>query len=384
VVREVAKAATGWFVAVALSAVAWPVLTATPRWGHLTVTPIVITPPLEYIPTDAGPINPPRWHFAASVAPRFVDVLSAAGLSADDVEELRATARPDPGGGVSVAPDPALLRRLAPDVRARLYAELSTNPLNADQLTAFRFHGSSIDDWLGPDVTPDVRKLLDPLIYRDGDFLFLADLQSLRPQLGNGPVFQRLLKRLLAQATMEISVDVDDPSAIDELAEYWGRGGRKVDIRPVLEAAANNGVSHAVDITYLLPDLPRLLLYHYQKLNLTDLEKSELDNCFWTALNFFNDEPDDRYLDPKFALDHLQQDYYIVQDELQLGDIVALSDQRLNIFHVAVYLAEDLVFTKNGYFNLAPWTIEPMDRLKSHFLEHRDDWRVTYYRRKDQ
>ena len=128
----------------------------------------------------------------------------------------------------------------------------------------------------------------------------------------------------------------------------------------MLEAAANNKVSHAVDITYLLPDLPRLLLYHYQKISLNDLEKSGLENCFWTALNFFNDDPDDRYLDQKFALSRLQQDYYIVQDELQLGDIVA------------VYLAQDLVFTKNGYFNLAPWTIEPMDRLKAHYIEHRE------------
>jgi hypothetical protein len=25
-----------------------------------------------------------------------------------------------------------------------------------------------------------------------------------------------------------------------------------------------------------------------------------------------------------------------------------------------------------------------MDRLKAHYIEHRVDWRVTYYRRKDQ
>jgi hypothetical protein len=88
-------------------------------------------------------------------------------------------------------------------------------------------------------------------------------------------------------------------------------------------------------------------------------------------------------LDPAYALERLHQDYYLVQDGLQLGDIVALSDRNLNIFHVAVYLADDLVFTKNGFFSLAPWTILPMDRLKGHYAEHRDNWRVTYYRRKD-
>ncbi len=116
---------------------------------------------------------------------------------------LRETARPDPGGGVVVAPDQTLLRSLTPDVRARLYAELSKDPLNFDQLSAFRFHGRSIDEWLGPDVTPDVGKLVDPLIIVTMTFLFLADLQSIRPQLGTGPAFQRLLKRLVAQATVQ-------------------------------------------------------------------------------------------------------------------------------------------------------------------------------------
>jgi hypothetical protein len=233
-------------------------------------------------------------------------------------------------------------------------------------------------------VTPEARALVEPLVYRDGDFLFLADLESVRGQIGSGPALQHLIKRLLAQATVQVTLEVDDASQADALADYWGRGGRKVDILPVLESAADNSFNHSVDITYLLPDLARKLLYRYQKISLAELEKSQLDNCFWTALNFFNDEPDDRLLDPKFALERLQQDYYLVHDELQLGDVVALSDQKLNIFHVAVYLAEDLVFTKNGYFSLAPWTIVPMDRLKGHFAEHRDDWKVTYYRRKDQ
>ena len=87
----------------------------------------------------------------------------------------------------------------------------------------------------------------------------------------------------------------------------------------MLESAADNSFNHSVDITYLLPDLARRLLYRYQKIGLAELEKSQLDNCFWTALNFFNDDPDDRLLDPKFALERLQQDYYLVHDELQLG-----------------------------------------------------------------
>ena len=30
-------------------------------WGQLIVTPIVISPPLEYVPSNWGPVEPPRW-----------------------------------------------------------------------------------------------------------------------------------------------------------------------------------------------------------------------------------------------------------------------------------------------------------------------------------
>ncbi len=348
------------------------------------MTPIVISPPLEYIPVTDGPIRAPIWHFASTTPDRLRDQLMTDGLASNDAAALSAAAKPDIPAGLVVAPPSTLVRALNPDVRARLYTQLAANPSNLDQQTAFRFHGRSIDDWLGPDVAPETRQAVDPYVYRDGEFLFLADLESVRAEIGNGPTLQHLVKRLLAQATVQVELELDESSDVDALAEYWGRGGRKTDILPILESAADSGPSHSVDIAYLLPDMARRLLYRYQKLSLADLERSQLDNCFWTALNFFNLEPDDRMLDPKFALAHLQQDYYLVQDDLQLGDIVALSDQKLNIFHVAVYLADDLVFTKNGYFSLAPWTILPMDQLKGHFADHASDWRVTTYRRKDQ
>jgi hypothetical protein len=354
------------------------------RWGRLSLTPIVISPPLEYIPAKLGPTRPTVWRFPGVTLDRLTDILTGAGFTPDDVAKLRALARPDPGtGGFALAPGADVIRSMRPDVRARLYLELSRSPLNFDQQTAFRFYTTSPDDWLGGDFSPDTRALIDPLIYREDDFLFLADLESVRQQIGQGPEFARLLKRLLRQSTMIVTLHVDAAKDVDRLVEYWGVGGRRTDIRPLLESVADGNQDQHIDITHLLPELARRLLYRYPKVTIADLEKPQLANCFWTALNFFNDVPDDRYLDPEIAMRRLKQDYFLVQDELQLGDIVAFSDRTGNIFHVAVYLADDLVFTKNGFFSLAPWTILPVDRLKGHFIEHADDWNVTYYRRKD-
>jgi hypothetical protein len=73
----------------------------------------------------------------------------------------------------------------------------------------------------------------------------------------------------------------------------------------------------------------------------------------------------------------------MVQDQYQFGDIAAFVDPNGAIFHAAVYLADGLVFGKNGTSHLSPWTIVPIDRLKWYYVEHADNWQVVFYRRKD-
>jgi hypothetical protein len=132
-----------------------------------------------------------------------------------------------------------------------------------------------------------------------------------------------------------------------------------------------------------LPTLARNHLYRYPQVTLGDFDKPGFVNCFWTALNFFSAEPDDRYLDSNYAIERLKRDYFIVHDQFQFGDVAAFVDPEGGIFHAAVYLADGLVFGKNGTSPLSPWTIVPIDRLKGYYPEHADHWEVVFYRRKN-
>ena len=51
--------------------------------------------------------------------------------------------------------------------------------------------------------------------------------------------------------------------------------------------------------------------------------------------------------------------------------------------HVAVYVADDLVFTKNGTSPVAPWTIMPLDRVKDYYRNQSENPRLIYHRRND-
>jgi hypothetical protein len=353
-------------------------------WGQLEVRPIMISPPLELVPTNWGPIESPQWRFPNTDRLQLERFLSSVGLESGQVAQLLLATRPEPRiNGFVVSPGGDLVRQLASQTRAAIYLQLAKSPLNHRQHNAYRYAGTSADEWLGRRlVSPATLRVVEPYVYRVGDFVYFADIDMVRAQIGDGPELQRLAKGLLRQSTLLVRLHVNDVSQVDAAAEYWGRGGRRTDIRPLLESIAA-GADRWIDIGHLLPPMARGHLYRYPRISLKDLERGTLVNCFWTALNFFNEEPDDRLLDPNVAFERLKRDYYVVHDGFQLGDIVAFGDSNGDYFHAAVYLADDLVFGKNGTSSLSPWTIVPIERLKGYYVERADDWNVIYYRRKD-
>ena len=354
-------------------------------WGHLTLTPIIISPPLEYVAADWGRNSgPDEWYFPGTSL-EVMDAFLSAHLSPEQVSRIRATARPDPRTkGLIVRPDLEMVRSFSPQVRAGLYLELGKTSLNFDQANAFRFFGSSPEAWLkGSRISQRTRQLVEPLIYSDGDFLLFADPEAIRSQVQDAEELRRLAKTLLRQPTLLVELAIKDDSEVAGLADYWGRGGRRTDLRPILESVAEKGPDRSIDIIHLLPTLARNHLYRYPRLTAADLDKPLIANCLWTALNFFSARPDDRFLDVNVALNTLKRDYFIVETGFQLGDIVVFLDQNGNLFHVVVYLADGLVFTKNGTSPMAPWVITTLDQVKGYYRSRSSNPRLIYHRRND-
>ena len=355
-------------------------------WGRLTVRPIVVSPPLEYVAADWNRDEHANdWHFPGVSREMLEAFLVESGFTRDQVARLEAAATPDPPtGGLLVKPDLELVRGLSLESRTRLYTQLAKASQNTDQVSAFKFYGTSADDWLaGSLISPRTRQLVEPLIYRNGDFLQFADAALVQSAIADPGERQRLAKVLLRQSTMLVSLTVDDPLQVPALAEYWGRGGRSTDVRPLLESLSGVASDHSIDIVHLLPSFARSRLYRYPKLSTADLDRPLLVNCLWTSLNFFRAEPDDRFLDVPFALNAMRTEYYVVENSFRLGDLVALLDANGNLIHVAVYLADDLVFTKNGTSPVAPWAIMPIDRLKAFYASRSPNLRLIYHRRND-
>ncbi len=353
-------------------------------WGRLEVTPILVSPPLEYVGEDWGrPGNKPdEWRFPGVTREQLHAFFTQAGFTPEQIARIVPRAQADPTtGGLIVRPDADLVHSLTPATRASLYTLLAKSPLNFDQAQSFKFFGDSVDDWLrGSLISPETRGFIEPLIYRDGGYLHFADPELARAHVKDPAELRRLAKTLLRQPTMLVRLSVRDGSEVPGLSEYWGRGGRRTDLRPLLESIAGAGPERSIDIVHLLPSFARNHLYRYPKLTAADLDRPLLVNCLWSALNFFNVEPDERFLDVKVSLETLRRDYFVVESNFQLGDIIAFLDEDGDLFHVAVYVADDLVFTKNGVSPVSPWVLMPLDRLRAYYRSRSTSPRLIYHR----
>jgi hypothetical protein len=356
-------------------------------WGALLVTQIVISPPLELIADDwaRNPDSGTYWFFPATTAQVAEAFLLSTGLTREQVSRLMSTARPEPRiDGHVITPEADLLRALTPEVRARIYVQLAKSAHNVDHAQAFRYAGDSIEAWLGPTlISAATRRLIEPLIYRHGRHLYFADAALARRQIADSEELRRLAKALLRQTTLRVRLSVSDASQVSALATYWGRGGRRTDIRPLLESLAGATEDRAIDITHLLPEFARSRLYRYPRLTVQALDRPALANCLWSSLNFFSAAPDDRFLDIGYAVERLKQDYYVVESHFELGDIVAILDENDTLIHTAVHVADNLVFTKNGMSPVAPWVILPLGTVVDYYRTRSEKPRLIYHRRRD-
>jgi hypothetical protein len=84
-------------------------------------------------------------------------------------------------------------------------------------------------------------------------------------------------------------------------------------------------------------------------------------------MNFFNEIPDNRFSDPKYTVSYLLSNYYRIAKPTAYGDRIFLLDKNGNAIHSAVYLADDIVFTKNGNNYTQPWMLMHLKDLLAEY-----------------
>ena len=257
--------------------------------------------------------------------------------------------------GVSLSPAPPLVLNLSASVRRRIYSLLATSELNPGHRYPFRFRPEVFRATLAQADLPRAKAtVVRQLAYKDEGTVCLADVSALSSALTTNE-FSRLLKSLHQTPTLVLRVRVPALDDVDGLVRYWGSGSREDVIKPFLEGLAKVPGPKSVSISFFLPAFARTRLYTFPDPDTAPAEPRQ--DCLWTALNFFNDQPDNRLLENDYAERALRTGFERKPGRPSYGDLVLLSNPTGDWVHMGVYIADEVMFTKSGAGSMQPWVL---------------------------
>ena len=341
-------------------------------WGQIESMLFAIDVPDEFVfvpPADQPPV---RWSFPGYTKEKVLATLRSAGVPDDEVKKLDGSAKWASDDGVtSIEPGDPLILSLTPKVRSDLYAILVGFAQNARQIDPIWFRPGMID-WRLQDggLATESIALLKRLLYPQSEnMLLFADFEAALRSLPNDAERRRFMKTISRKQAVLARVGLTPDTDVEKLSRYWGIGGRRKDMVPFLSALHRGEKGYKVNVVYLLPNFARDHVYRHPFVSPDD--KGVKQDCFWSAFNFFNDAPDNRFNDMGYVREVLDRDYYEIQEPSQLGDLVFVTAGGKTVIHVAAYVADDLVFTKNGEDFRQPWILMHMaDMIDTYVVKY--------------
>ena len=354
-------------------------------WGRLWTYDIFLTPSASLLSRLPEPAAEPAWPFRRFDAALRESLLQIAALDRAQREALRsafASARPSGDGTTLVQPSPDLVVSLPPAWRTEAYRFLRGTGRVTDYFQEIRV----IQPLVAADLPASVADALLPLIYpRNGRFA-VGDYGLVYHLTQDADDRVAMLQALSRTPARIVLLERPAPEEVPALSAYWEAGGRK-DLRLLLDAFAAQTETTYLDITHLLPPLPR----EYMNLFVRPRIDQPVPSCYWTALNFSRPIPDPRFLiTPGLPGDEvdviekeLRMNYIVIDQPSEPGDVIAYYDRDNPRApqHVCSYIAADLVFTKNGFGYDAPWCLTPRKEVDDLYLLPRSG-EVRYYRLK--
>jgi hypothetical protein len=327
-------------------------------WGELVTHDISLERPVEYLTEEVAEPQPEIWTFTGQKPEAVKTLLQQHGLSATQVATLFATGKATENRtGTVLQPAEDFLLSLSPETRRQLFTGLAGLNVNLYIDYPYIFPGGSLDDiYLDTRLNPEDVALLKHLIYSNGSAQQLSDYQALLNKIPTPARRVALTSALSRQSAVLARLMVRPNTDIDKIASYWSNvpNVRFTDLRPLLESLKQLPEGGTISLLYLLPKFARDRLYTFP---LPPQPGEPTMDCHWTTFNFSNETPDNRFNDPEYAVRYIQKNYYPIAAPSQYGDILLLMNDKNEVKHSAVYLADNIVFTKNGNNYRQPWML---------------------------
>lgn len=336
-------------------------------WGEIEYIRVNLEIPEEFVDGEEQALGPTKWFFPGTTPEQLLAFFAASPLTEAQRAELRDVTQWAPAAdGILLKPSSELILGLTPEARSAIYAQLARSARNDFHASPFVYRTGGFEDWFGQSGLSDATiELVKRVVYQRGAALCVSDLPELSAHVPDRAERRRLIKTLSRSAALLMKLRVQPESDTDALTKYWSQGWHVKDIGPMLQSLTRVTNGMTIDVIHLLPPFARRRVNSYP----TPLAPGQRPpDCYWTAFNFFNDTPDDRYFDDTIWRQELQQDYQLTEHPT-LGDLVFLTRPDGVPIHCAVFIADDVVFTKNGANLRQPWKLMKMEDMLARYPE---------------
>jgi hypothetical protein len=355
---------------------------STGPWGSLLTRDIQLERPAEYLTDEVADPQPQKWTFNGMTSGAVKQFLLEHGLTSLQVEEAFAPdSFTETTAGTELIPTGKFLLFITPEQRLKLYSAMAGAGVNLYVDFPYIFPGDVLEGVCADSrLHPDDVALLKRLVYSNGPAQQLADYQFLLSEIPTAERRVALTRALSRQSAVLARLAIQPDTDIDKIAAYWGKMPhvRFTDIRPLMESLKQLPGGGNISLLYLLPKFARERLYTFP---LPSQAGDPTMDCHWSTFNFCNDTPDNRLNDPAYAVEYIRKNFYQIAAPSLYGDIVLLMNEKQEVKHSAVYIADDIVFTKNGNNYRQPWMLMRIPDLLSTYPAT-PPMRVIYMRRK--
>jgi len=336
-------------------------------WGVMESMPISIQPPEEYLSTRLLQTADRRWYFIGCSTEQLSAMFRSADLSSEQQAQLLDQSKWEQAGDKTVlAPSKELILSLSPQARKRIYGILANNPDNLISQIRYSFPTERFNTIFDESGLPaETVALIKRLSFPHGRLIFFCDAPLILDTLETYEQKVCLLKTLARRETLLLKLHVMPDSDVHSLMNYWAKASWGKDVKPMLESLAKVPGGARIGVVHLLPPLPTESLYTYPfpSTNPTDLRK----DCHWTAMNFFRDTPDPSFTNAGVIREKIQKDYYPVLSDPRFGDIIMLARQDGTVIHSSVFIADDIVYTKNSASYMDPFLLMKLPEMIEYF-----------------
>lgn len=352
-------------------------------WGKLDLYTVFLEAPRDVIELASPAETRTQWTFEKHTRQDVHDFLRALQLPAEILQKLEDESQwSDSGSATILHPDHDTLRSIPPGPRARLYNFLGrflSNPLHREPEI---FYGESPEKWLADTGLPqNIISAITEMSYQRGGKHVFADTPVVLALAESDFERIRIQQALSRIPNLMVKVRIGEDEPLQTIARWWTANGLLTGSIPLLKSLLASGPEDSLYISRFLPPSAKKVIFTYP--SPLDARSGHLPDCHWSSLNFFNDPPLDRLSDPRIAAAYVRENFEPINGEPQYGDVIFFTDpSSKEAHHSCVYLADDIVYTKNGRSLLEPWVFMHLSEVRDIYGMHIASETVIYRRKK--